>query len=117
MDWDLYIPPRDVDNFERLNKAVSDDIDDVVVPLGKQGQGFVQTHQTRWGVIQFHLLLPGVNDFSAAESRAVEITADNGTKIRSMSGADLLAAKEAANRPQDQLDILFLRELARIGKL
>ena len=34
-----------------------------------------------------------------------------------MSGINLLAAKRAADRPQDQADIVFLEELQRLGKI
>ena len=34
-----------------------------------------------------------------------------------LSGANLLAAKRAADRPQDQADIEYLMELQRLGKL
>ena len=34
-----------------------------------------------------------------------------------LSGFHLLAAKRAANRPQDQADIAFLEELKRLGNL
>jgi len=37
--------------------------------------------------------------------------------VKCLSGVHLLAAKQAANRPQDQADIEFLKELQRLGKL
>lgn len=40
-----------------------------------------------------------------------------GTPVPCLSGPHLLAAKQAANRPQDQADIEFLSELQRLGKL
>ena len=40
-----------------------------------------------------------------------------GTPLPCLSGPHLLAAKRAANRPQDQPDIEFLTELQRLGKL
>ena len=40
-----------------------------------------------------------------------------GTPVPCLSGPRLLAAKRAANRPQDQADIEFLAELQRLGKL
>jgi hypothetical protein len=40
-----------------------------------------------------------------------------GTPVPCLSGSHLLAAKRAANRPQDLADIEFLTELQRLGKL
>ncbi len=117
MDWDFYIPPRDADNFARLNSILECEIDEPLVALGPRGEGFVQTYQTRWGVLQFHLGVPGVPRFDDAEARSVLRTTENGTTVRCLCGADLLAAKRAANRPQDQADIEFLAELRRLGKL
>jgi hypothetical protein len=63
MDWDLFIPPRDQDNFGRINEVLEDELDVPLIPLGSHGENFVQTYQTRWGVLQFHLGLPGVPRF------------------------------------------------------
>ena len=117
MDWDFFIPPRDERNFERLNELLTDDLDMPLVALGQRGENFVQTYQTRWGVLQFHLGVPGVPKFDEAEAVAVTRTTEHGAMVRCLCGAHLLAAKEAADRPQDQLDIEFLRELRRVGKL
>lgn len=117
MDWDFFIPPRDVDNFARLNELLADDLDMPLVPLGPRGQDFIQTYQTRWGVLQFHLGLPGVPKFDDAEGQAVIRQNESGTPVPCLSGPHLLAAKRAANRPQDQADIEFLTELQRLGKL
>ena len=117
MDWDLFVPPRDSENFARINAALSQELEDSIQELGSRGEGFVQTHNTRWGVIQFHLLVPGVPDFKEAESRAVWRLVDGEVSARCLSGADLLAAKEAANRPQDQPDLIFLREQRSQGTL
>lgn len=117
MDWDLFIPPRDQENFRRINEVLKDELDVPLLPLGLHGENFVQTYQTRWGVLQFHLGLPGVKKFDEAEAAAVTRRSENGTAIRCLSGIHLLAAKRAADRPQDQADINFLEELQRIGKL
>ena len=117
MDWDFFIPPRDEENFARLNTVLGDELDMPLVPLGPRGENVVQTYQTRWGVLQFHLGLPGVPSFDEAEWQAVSRQTESGTPIPCLSGPHLLAAKRAANRPQDQLDIEFLTELERLGKL
>lgn len=117
MDWDFFIPPRDEENLARLNALLAEELDMPLVPLGPQGENFVQTYQTRWGVAQFHLGLPGVPKFEEAERQAVIRQNEFGTPVRCLSGPHLLAAKRAANRPQDQLDIEFLTELQRLGKL
>jgi hypothetical protein len=40
-----------------------------------------------------------------------------GGQAMRLAGSDLLAAKRAANRPQDQADIQFLEELQKLGTL
>ena len=117
MDWDLFIPPRDQENFARVNALLADELDLPLVPLGPGGENFIQTYQTRWGVAQFHLGLPGVPKFDDAERQAVIRQNEFGTPVPCLSGPHLLAAKLAANRPQDQADIEFLTELQRLGKL
>lgn len=117
MDWDLFLPPRDELNLAKLNALLEEDLDAPLVPLGPRGENFIQTYQTRWGVLQFHQGLPGVPNFDEAEARAVVHLNENGIPVRCLCGLDLLAAKKAANRPQDQTDIEFLMELQRLGKL
>ena len=117
MDWDFFIPPRDQENFTRLNELLEKELDAPLVPLGPAGENFIQTYQTRWGVLQFHLGLPGVPGFDEAERAAVTRKTEQGTPVKCLSGTHLLAAKRAANRPQDQADIEFLSELPRLGKL
>ena len=55
--------------------------------------------------------------FDEAEKTAVSRKNEHGTEVKCLSGPHLLAAKKSANRPQDQLDIEFLLELQRLGKL
>ena len=71
----------------------------------------------RWGILQFHLGLPGVPRFDEAEKAAFIRHSEQGTPVNCLSGIHLLAAKRAANRPQDQADIAFLEELQRLGKI
>lgn len=117
MDWDFLIPPRDEANFARLNQLLEADLDAPIEPLGPNGENFIQTYQTQWGIIQFHLDLPGIPRFDAAEQAAVIRRTEQGIPVRCLSGSHLLAAKQAANRPEDQADIAFLLELQRLGKL
>lgn len=117
MDWDFFLPPRDEVNFSRLNKILKDELDVPVVPLGARGENFIQTYQTRWGVLQFHLGLPGVPRFDEAEAAGVIRQTETGVPVKCLSGNHLLSAKQAADRPQDQVDIIFLEELKRLGKL
>ena len=65
------------------------------------------------GVVQFHLAVPGIASFEAAEAAAVELALEDGTPCRVLSLADLLRTKEAAGRSQDLVDIEFLREKQR----
>jgi hypothetical protein len=117
MDWDFFIPPRDETNFAKLNEILQNEIDLPLVALGVRGENFIQTYQTRWGILQFHLGLPGVPRFDEAEKAAVIRPSEQGTPVKCLSGIHLLAAKHAADRPQDQADIAFLEELQRLGKL
>lgn len=109
MDWDFAVPPRDAKNIAAINDALSDLLDDTLEILGQRGEGFVQTFQTPWGVLQFHLLIPGLPDFDEAEKRAVEVD-DNGTPVRCLCADDLLHAKRASARVRDELDIKFLEQ-------
>jgi hypothetical protein len=117
MDWDFYIPPRDLRNLARLNSLLESELDVPLIPLGPHGENFIQTYQTCWGILQFHLGLPGVPKFDQAEARAAVRHTENGIPVKCLAGPDLLAAKRAADRPQDQADIAFLEELQRLGKL
>lgn len=117
MDWDFFIPPKDESNFAKLNALLQEELDELLVPLGPRGENFIQTYQTRWGVLQFHLGLPGVPRFDEAEQRAVVRVNERGIPVKCLCGTDLLAAKKAADRPEDQADITFLTELQRLGKL
>lgn len=117
MDWDFFIPPHDETNFARLNEILKDELDVPLVALGARGENFIQTYQTRQGILQFHLGLPGVPRFDDAEKSAVIRQSELGTPVRCLSGIQMLAAKRAANRPEDQADIAFLEELQRLGKI
>ncbi|MCQ2352162.1 MAG: nucleotidyltransferase [Victivallaceae bacterium] len=107
LDWDLFIPPFDEDNFSKLNAALSDELDMEVEPLAATGEGFVQTFQTSAGIIQFHLAPPGLPKFSIVEDRAT--THDfNGVPVKYLCLDDLLLSKQAVARDKDADDILFL---------
>lgn len=110
MDWDFFIPPRDEENIVKINKVLGDAIDIPVVPLGEQGENFVQTYQTRWGVLQFHLGVPGLADFGEAEKRSVTSETETGVPVRCACAEDILASKMAAGRAEDQVDIEFLQK-------
>ena len=96
---------------------MKEELDVPLVALGSRGENFIQTYQTRWGLLQFHLGLPGVPRFDEAEKAAVIRPSEQGTPVKCLSPVQLLAAKRAADRPQDQADIAFLEELERLGKL
>ncbi len=111
LDWDFFVPPRDLQNCARINEALASDLDGAVESLGPRGEHFIQTFQTEGGIIQFHLLVPGLPDFNAAYRRAIKRVTENGTSVLSLSPEDLLLSKRAANRPSDQQDIQFLEIL------
>ena len=117
MDWDLYIPAKDLKNIEKINRLLSEELDLPLLPLGKRGENFVQTYQTKWGILQFHLGGPGLPDFDHAEERAVKHLTETGVPVTCMSGKDLLAAKEKTGRPQDEGDVAFLRKKAELDLL
>ena len=51
LDWDIFIPPFDQENFAKINAALADDLDMELEPLDIQaGEGFVQTFQTSAGI-------------------------------------------------------------------
>ena len=63
LDWDIFIPPRDAPNFEKINRALYDDLDMELEPLDPAtGEGFVQTYQTQYGIIQFFRHRPDSRD-------------------------------------------------------
>lgn len=117
MDWDVYIPGRDSANLERINRVLGDELDSPLVALGSRGENFIQTYQTRWGVLQFHLAGPGLPPFDEAERRGCVHPTEDGLPVRCLSGEDLLESKRRANRPSDQIDIAFLERKRSLGLL
>jgi hypothetical protein len=117
MDWDVYIPSRDSVNLEKINRVLDGEIDVPLIPMGPGGENFVQTYQTRWGVLQFHLAGPGLPPFDEAEQRAVTHMSEERVPVRCLAGADLLESKKRANRPSDSEDIKFLEKKKSLGLL
>lgn len=114
MDWDVYIPPHDKANLDKVNALFGDSLDLPLEPIGPKGENFIQTYQLPCGIIQFHLGGPGLPPFDEAEKAAVWHQSESGVPIRCLCARHLLAAKKAANRPQDQVDIEFLEEKLKI---
>jgi len=110
MDWDFYIPSKDLNNIQKINELLEGELDLPLLPLGQRGENFIQTYQTRWGIIQFHLAGPGLPRFEEAETRAVIHQTENHIPVRCLSRNDLLESKRKAARPQDTLDITFLEQ-------
>jgi hypothetical protein len=117
MDWDVYIPARDEKNFERIAEALGDELDVPLLPLGPRGENFVQTYQTQWGILQFHLAGPGLPPFDEAERRSVIHATEEGVPTRCLSGSDLLVSKKLTRRPSDVADIEFLEKKKALGLL
>lgn len=117
MDWDIYIPAADEENLRRINELLKEELDVPLTGLGPLGENFIQTYQTSAGILQFHLGGAGLPPFEEAERRAEFRTTENGVPVRCLGGADLLASKEAAGRPEDQIDIEFLRAKKAAGRL
>jgi hypothetical protein len=82
MDWDFFIPGKDSKNMQRINELLADELDMPLVPIGPHGENLIQTYQTRWGVIQFHLAVVGIRSFDEAELRAVEHVNENGNSSK-----------------------------------
>jgi len=117
MDWDVYIPSRDLANMDRINQVLGEELDMPLIPLGPRGENFVQTYQTQWGILQFHLTGPGLPPFDDAERRAVTHFTEDGVPVRCLAGADLLESKKRANRSSDIVDIEFLEKKNSLGLL
>ena len=77
MDWDFFVPAHDLANFEKLNNLLSDELREDIIPLSPTGEGFIQTFQTQNGIIQFHLLLPGIKSFDEAEKKGPKIKGES----------------------------------------
>ena len=110
-DWDFFVPPKDEENFKKLNALLADELDLPLLPLGPDGENFIQTYQTKYGLLQFHLIGPGFPSFEEAERDAAILRTETGAEVKCVSVATLLQMKEASNRPQDKGDILYLRAL------
>ena len=113
MDWDIFIPSKDLENIQRINELLGSELDLPIVPIGKRGENIIQTYQTRWGIIQFHLAVVGISSFDEAEKRAVFHDDENRIKVKCLSIDDLIVSKKSVCRPQDQVDIEFLEIKAR----
>jgi hypothetical protein len=110
MDWDFFIPPQDMNNFQKINQILEDELDLPLLPLGNKGENFIQTYQTRWGIVQFHLAGPGFPKFDEAEARAVIHKTENDTPVKCLSVDDLIESKRKTARPQDSEDVRFLEK-------
>lgn len=108
LDWDLFIPGKDQANIEAINRIMGDALDAPLVALGPRGENFVQTYQTEWGILQFHLGGPGLPPFDQAEARSVTRHTEHGVPVKCLCIRDLLESKRKANRPCDAADIAFL---------
>ena len=49
-----------------MNSLLGEQLDIPVEALGPRGENFVQTYQTEWGIVQFHLGVPGIPKFQEA---------------------------------------------------
>ena len=115
MDWDIYVPPHDEHNLRIIENALTGELDVSLLPLGPRGENIIQTYQTRFGIVQFHLVVPGLTSFADAARNAARLTDEDGNAVPCVGARDLLAAKLATHRAQDQQDIAFLKELLARG--
>ena len=118
MDWDLLLPSRDKENVARINTLLADELDVPLEILGPRGENFIQTYQTRWGIVQFHIgRPPDMEPFDILETRAKEHQIASGVLAKCVNGKDLLASKKAVSRPSDLEDIEFLEAKEKAGLL
>jgi hypothetical protein len=117
MDWDFFIPGNDPDNMQRINALLEDELALPLVPIGPKGENLIQTYQTRWGILQFHLSVAGIRSFDEAEAHAMERVNENGTTVRLFSLDDLIRSKEAVGRPRDLEDLEFLKLMRSRGPM
>lgn len=111
MDWDFLIPKRDLSNIEKINKLLAGILDFPLEDIGRKGENFIQTYQTPFGVIQFHLLPVGFKSFEEAEKNKIILKLLEGLKVFCLSSEYLLKEKKAVSRGKDTDDILFLENL------
>jgi len=111
MDWDLFIPRKEKENLALLNKVLEPYLDMPVEPIGPKGQNFVQTYQTQFGVIQFHMAPMGIPDFDEAEKSHDIFKTESGVSVKCISTKHLLDSKLSTARPKDEDDISFLQRL------
>jgi len=116
MDWDFFIPANDEKNVALINRMLGDQLDVPLAPMGKRGENFVQTYQTKWGVLQFHLGVPGLPDFASAEQRAVMLNTEGNVCVKCACAEDLLKSKRSAGRAVDAEDVEFLERKLKRGR-
>ncbi len=114
MDWDIFIPGKDIDNINKINELLDEIIDMELELLGDRGQNFVQTFQTIYGIIQFHLAPIAIPKFEEANKNGKKLESETGVKINCLSVNDLYYCKKKINRPKDAGDILFLENIKEI---
>ena len=98
-----------------IEHALDDELDVPLLTLGPGGENIIQTYPARFGIVQFHLVVPGLASFDLAERNAVRLSDEDGPAVPCISAKDLLASKRAAHRAQDAQDIAFLEELLARG--
>lgn len=113
MDWDFYIPGKDIENISKINQILSPYLDMDLEPIGEKGQNFIQTFQTPFGILQFHLAPIALPPFEIAEKNAKILALEDGTPVKTINEKDIYFCKLTINRPKDQDDIIFLKNLLR----
>lgn len=113
MDWDIFIPGKDIENINKINDVLGDILDMELEPLGDRGQNFVQTFQTFLGILQFHLAPIAMPPFLEAEKKSVVFWSEDGIAIRCISTEDLYNCKKKIHRSKDEDDIQYLKSLLK----
>jgi hypothetical protein len=111
MDWDFMIPKRDTANIEKINRLLAGILDFPLEDIGEKGENFIQTYQTPFGIIQFHLLALGFKTFEEAEENKIVLNLSGNLQANCLSPKYLLKEKKAVCRGKDTDDILFLENL------
>ena len=109
----FFLSTRDEENFRKINDLLKDKLDLRLEQLGSQGENLIQTYQTCRGILQFHLMVPGVPNFDKSEAMGAVLHTENGTPVPCLHGFDLLSSKEASNFRKTEPTLNFSENFKR----
>lgn len=77
----FFLPARDEDNFKKIKRPLEDELDLPLKQLGKSEENFIQTYQTRWRILQCHLIVPEVPNFNNSEAMGAVLHTERRTPV------------------------------------